>query len=150
MASDLETNPKDLKKLILSSNKNKEMIIVGDRWMKKNNFINYSKLKLFLNYFSQKLIKFFFNTNIQDFTFAYRVYPIREIKRLKIEELKHGFALEILLKPLINGAEVLKVPAKWVARNEGLPTNSILNYFSFIKVLIKSIRDMILYRKLKI
>ena len=36
MASDLETNPHDVKNLIAKSMKNPDKIIVANRWIKKN------------------------------------------------------------------------------------------------------------------
>ena len=71
MASDLETNPHELKKMIKISKKNPDSIISSDRWISQQGFNNYGIRKFLENYFFQKLIKIFFKQKILDFTFAY-------------------------------------------------------------------------------
>ena len=59
MASDLETNPHELKKMIKISKKNPDSIISADRWISQKGF-NYGIIKFLANFF-QKLIKIFLN-----------------------------------------------------------------------------------------
>ena len=49
MASDLETNPYDVKTLTNKSLRFPEKIIVANRWLKKNSFNGYNPIKLVLN-----------------------------------------------------------------------------------------------------
>ena len=58
---------------------------------------------------------------------------------ITIDELRHGFALELILKPIKLGYKVINFPTKWRARTEGNPTSSLLTYYSFLKVLIKNL-----------
>ena len=60
MASDLETNPNELIKMIRISLKNSNSIISADRWLSQKGFSNYGVIKYFANFFFQKLIKLFF------------------------------------------------------------------------------------------
>ena len=48
---------------------------------------------------AQKVIKTFIPININDFTFAYRIYPKYALKKCKISEFRNGWALELLLCP---------------------------------------------------
>ena len=91
------------------------------------------------NFFFQKLIKFFFSYEILDFTFAYRLYPKKALKGYKIKELRHGFALEILIKPIKKGYKVITLPAKWKKRVEGNSSITLQSYFSYLKVLFSNI-----------
>jgi hypothetical protein len=59
MASDLETNPNELKKMIEISIKNPKSIISADRWMNSKGFSDYGIIKFLANFFFQKLIKIF-------------------------------------------------------------------------------------------
>ena len=68
MASDLETNPKDVKKLINYSKKNPKKIITENRWLKKNSFNGYNLSKIYLN----KIFQFFFFKSF--FSFIIRPY----------------------------------------------------------------------------
>ena len=85
------------------------------------------------------LIKLFFRYDILDFTFAYRLYPKKALKGYKIKELRHGFALEILLYPIKKGFEVITLPAKWKKRVEGSSSITIRSYLSYLKVLYRNL-----------
>ena len=82
MASDLETNPYELKNMINLSSKNINSIISADRWISQKGFNNYGVIKFIANFIFQKLLKIFFSYKILDFTFAYRVYP-KSFERLQ-------------------------------------------------------------------
>jgi len=139
MAADMETNPYDLKKMVSISKLNLNAIISGDRWIHKDSFKKYNFLKLAANYLAQKIIRLIFKTTINDFTFAYRIYPQKILLKFQISELRHGFALEMIIKPIKLGYRVINFPTKWKERNEGVATSSIFNYYSFLKVLIKNL-----------
>ena len=134
MASDLETNPYELKNMINLSSKNINYIISADRWISQKGFNNYGVIKFIAHFIFQKLLKIFFSYKILDFTFAYRVYPKKALKGYKIKELRHGFALELLLSPMKRGFKVITVAAKWKKRVEGYSSITIRSYFSYLKV----------------
>jgi len=139
MASDLETNPYELKNMINTSQNNPNVIISADRWISQKGFSDYGFIKFFANFFFQKLLKIFFKHKILDFTFAYRLYPKKALKGYKINELRHGFALEILLIPIKKGFKVITLPAKWKKRVEGSSSITIRSYLSYLKVLFKNL-----------
>ena len=90
-------------------------------------------------YHIPKLIRFFFRYEILDFTFAYRLYPRQALEKYKIKELRHGFALEILLNPIKKGFKVITLPAKWKKRVEGSSSITIKSYLSYLKVLFRNL-----------
>ena len=139
MASDLETNPYELKNMINISQNNPNVIISADRWISNKGFSDYGFIKFFANLLFQKLLKIFFKHKILDFTFAYRLYPKKALKGYKIKELRHGFALEILLIPIKKGFKVITLPAKWKKRVEGSSSITIRSYLSYLKVLFKNL-----------
>jgi len=141
MASDLETNPHELNKMIKISRKNKNSIISADRWIKNQGLrVNdYGLIKYLANFIFQKLLKIFFNYKILDFTFAYRIYPKKALNDYRIKELRHGFALEMLLVPMKRGFNVITIPSKWKKRIEGHSSINLKSYFSYLKVLWKSL-----------
>ena len=139
MASDLETNPYELENMINISKNNPNHIISADRWIGQKGFSNYGIIKFLANFFFQKLIRFFFRYEILDFTFAYRLYPRQALEKYKIEELRHGFALEILLNPIKKGFKVITLPAKWKKRVEGSSSITIKSYLSYLKVLLRNL-----------
>lgn len=139
MASDLETDPNELKNMIELSKKNPKCIISADRWVGQKSFSNYGIIKFFANFFFQNLIRIFFRYKILDFTFAYRLYPKLALKGYKVKELRHGFALEILLNPIKKGFKVITIPAKWKKRVEGSSSITIESYVSYLKALYRNL-----------
>lgn len=138
MASDLETNPNDLKNMIVLSEESKDHIICADRWKDKKNvsFKGYGFLKKNLNLIFQYLTSFLYNCEFLDFTFAYRIYPKKALVDFEFTELRHSFALEMILKPLIAGYKLRSIHTTWSLRVEGNSHNSILNYLYYFKTLI--------------
>ena len=139
MASDLETNPYELKNMINISSKNHNSIISADRWISNKGFNDYGVIKFLANFIFQKLLKIFFNYKILDFTFAYRIYPKNALKGYRIKELRHGFALEILLAPMKKGFNIITLPAKWKKRVEGSSSITINSYLSYLKVFFRNL-----------
>jgi hypothetical protein len=139
MASDLETNPNELSNMVDISKKNPRAIISADRWKGKKSFSNYVVIKFLANFFFQKLIKIFFKIEVLYFTFAYRIYPKNILKDIKLSELRHGFALELLLKPIKKGHKVITIPAKWKKRVEGSSSITVRSYLSYLKVLYNNL-----------
>ncbi len=137
MASDLETNPYELKKMIKISQRFPDSIISADRWVSGGKFKNYGLLKFLANFIFQKLLKLFYKNKILDFTFAYRVYPHKALKKNKFYELRHGFALEMLLAPIKRGYKVITVASTWKSRSEGSSSITLLSYISYLRVLFK-------------
>ena len=137
MASDMETNPHELKSMINVSSKNHNSIISADRWISNKGFSDYGIIKFLANFTFQKLLKIFFNYKILDFTFAYRIYPKKVLKGYRIKELRHGFALETLLAPMKKGFKVITLPAKWKKRVEGSSSITIKAYLSYLKVFFR-------------
>ena len=139
MASDLETNPNDLAKMVKLSKKNTDYIICANRWHNKGGIKNYGITKKIFNYLFQNIVSFFFKSDLKDFTFAYRLYPAKILKNYKYFENNHSFALEMILKPMRFGYKTINVPTVWKPRVEGSSHNSILYYYDYLKVLLKNI-----------
>ena len=132
MASDLETDPKDVTKLINLSMKNPNKIIVANRWLKKNSFQGYSVIKLILNKIFQLFFASLFLVSLSDLTFAYRVYPSKLIKKLKLQENRHPILLETALIPIRLGVKFIEIPSRWRSRLEGNTNNTFLRNFVYI------------------
>lgn len=135
MASDLETDPFLVKKLISESISNKDSIIVASRWRGVGSgFKDYSKVKLFLNKIFQNLVSILFRKKITDYTYAFRIYPTFSCRNIIWKEFKHPFLLEVLLKPIRKyDLNLIEVPAFWSARVEGKSNNNFMTNFLYFK-----------------
>ena len=132
MASDLETDPYDVKKLIKFSIENPQKVIVANRWLKKNSFKGYNLIKLVLNKIFQLFFSSLFLVRLSDLTFAYRAYPSNLIKTFQLKENKHPILLETALIPIKLGIKFIEIPSKWSSRLEGETNNTFLRNFAYI------------------
>tara|TARA_B100000989_G_scaffold261311_1_gene212294 strand:- start:4089 stop:4808 length:720 start_codon:yes stop_codon:yes gene_type:complete len=133
MASDLETDPNDVKNLIKLSKLHPSSIITANRWIKGGSFKKYNFIKFYLNFLFQFLLRCIFLTKLSDMTYGYRIFPSKLVKEIKWQELKHPFLLETILKPLLMKINVIEIPSKWVARSEGSSQNTFIGNFRYIK-----------------
>lgn len=137
IASDLETNPRDVKYMIRSSSIVERKIICTSRWIKKNSFKNYNLVKLICNKIFQILVKILFVTKLTDLTYGFRVYPRSYIKEMKLIEKKHPIMLEAILIPIIEKKKIIEIPTTWKARIEGKSNNSFMENFYYFKTLLR-------------
>ena len=82
MASDLETDPHDVKNLINEAQKHPDAIITATRWTRKGFFEGYDNVKLVLNYIFQKCFSILYNTELTDMTYGYRIFPTRLVQNI--------------------------------------------------------------------
>ena len=137
MASDLETDPYQVQKMIALSKKNPGHIILNSRWIKGGGFEDYDTLKLFLNFLFQKFFGLIFSFATTDFTYAFRISPTQLMQAIKWEELRHPFLLESLAKPLRLKAKVIQIPSVWRPREEGASQNTFVGNFPYFWVGIR-------------
>jgi glycosyltransferase involved in cell wall biosynthesis len=138
MASDLETDPEDVKTLIAESKKNPSAIITASRWRRGGSFEGYSKVKLACNWAFQKFFSLLYQTRLSDMTYAYRIFPTRLVQSIRWEELRHPFLFETLVKPLRLGVRVIEIPSAWKARREGISQNTFLQNFVYFRTGVKT------------
>lgn len=139
MSSDLETDPHLVKNMIEQSSNNYDKIICTSRWVHNNSFNEYGIIKTYLNKLFQLLVKKLFNYKLTDYTYGFRIYPIKCLKEFDWKMRNHSFFLEIILFPLKKGYQAIELPAKWQKRNEGVSSNKITYYFSYFIVILKFI-----------
>jgi glycosyltransferase involved in cell wall biosynthesis len=133
MASDLETDPNDLAKLIEQAEKTPWAIVAASRWLKSGSFSGYSRAKLVFNWIFQIFFSVLYGVRLTDMTFAYRVYPTAVVQSIRWEELRHAFLFECLVKPLRLGVPVIEVASSWKARIEGESQNPFFRNFVYFR-----------------
>ena len=138
MASDLETDPNDVRTLIAEAEKSPSAIVTASRWLQSGAFQRYSKVKLVCNWIFQRCFSLLYGTRLSDMTYAYRIFPTRLVQSIRWEELRHPFLLETLVKPLRLGVPVIEIPSVWKARTEGESQNSFFRNFAYFRTGLKS------------
>jgi hypothetical protein len=138
MASDLETDPNDVKQLIAGAEKHPAAIIAASRWLKAGSFQGYATVKLTLNWIFQMIFAVLYGKRLTDMTYAYRIYPTKLVQSIQWEELRHPFLFEALVKPLRLGVEVIETPTVWKARMEGESQNTFFRNFVYFRTGFKT------------
>jgi hypothetical protein len=133
MASDLETNPRDVKSLIEHARRNPDAIITASRWCSGGAFHGYGAIKLIANKIFQRLFSIIYATRLSDMTYGYRLFPCNIVRSIKWEELRHAFLLETLVKPLRLGVTVIEIPSVWQARTDGKSHNTFMRNFLYFR-----------------
>lgn len=138
MASDLETEPNDLGRLIEQAKKTPWAIVAGSRWLKGGTFSGYLPIKLVANWIFQTFFSVLYGVRLTDLTFGYRVYPTPVIQSIEWKELRHPFLFECLVKPLRLGVPVVEVMTTWRARIEGESQNPFFRNFEYFRTGLKT------------
>ena len=138
MAPDLETDPHLVKQMIECAKLNPSDITTASRWLNKDSFEGYSKVKLLLNRMFQLMARVFYKTNLTDVTFGYRIAPTDLFQSIDWEEEKHPFFLETALKPLRLGVKFHEIPTIWRCREEGESQNSLMQTFKYCNIAIRA------------
>jgi hypothetical protein len=138
MASDLETDPNDVKHLIAAAEKNPAAIVAASRWLGRGKFQGYSRIKLACNWVFQRFFALLYGSHLTDMTFAYRSYPTGLVQSIRWEELRHPFLFEAIVNPLRLGVPVIEVPSTWHARVEGESQNPFFHNFQYFGIGLKA------------
>jgi hypothetical protein len=133
MASDLETNPSDVKPLIEQARRNPDAIITASRWQSGGAFHGYDPVKLVANKIFQTLFSAIYATRLSDMTYGYRLFPRNLVRSINWEELRHAFLFETIVKPLRLGVTIIEIPSVWQARTEGKSQNTLMQNFLYLR-----------------
>jgi len=138
MASDMETNPSDVKRLIEEAEKMPWGIVTASRWRRGGSFHGYPKIKLACNWIFQHSLSLLYWTKLTDMTYGYRILPTKLARAIRWEELRHPFNLESAVKPLRLGVPFVEIPSAWRQRIEGQSSNRFLCNFAYFCVGLKT------------
>ena len=133
MASDRETDPHDVKRMIGQAKTNPAAIITASRWCDGGGFAGYGPVKYIANSLFQRCFSVLYLTRLSDLTYGYRLFPAALVKAIDWEELRHPFLFETIIKPLRLGVPVIEIPSAWRARQEGQSQNTFLRNFAYFR-----------------
>lgn len=133
MASDCETDPRDVRKLIAEAELAPAAIVTASRWRSGGGFQGYSKVKLLCNWVFQRMFSALYGVRLSDMTYAYRIFPTRVVQSIEWRELRHPLLFETLVKPLRLGVPVTEIASFWRARTEGESQNTFFRNFEYFR-----------------
>jgi glycosyltransferase involved in cell wall biosynthesis len=138
MASDLETDPNDVRVLIAKAEENPSAVITASRWREGGAFQGYSRVKLVCNWIFQHCFSALYGVRLSDMTYAYRIFPTKLVQSIRWDELRHPLLFETLVKPLRLGVPVIEIPSVWRARTEGESQNPFFRNFAYFRTGLKN------------
>jgi glycosyltransferase involved in cell wall biosynthesis len=138
MASDLETNPSDVKLLIGEAHTMPWGIVTASRWRSGGAFHGYSRIKLVCNWIFQRGLSLLYWTKLTDMTYGFRILPTKLAQAIAWEEVGHPFNLESIVKPLRLGVPVVEIPSVWCPRMEGASSNPFFRNFAYFRIGLKT------------
>jgi dolichol-phosphate mannosyltransferase len=134
MASDLETDPRVVRRMIEEMDGGAWDIVAASRWLTGTGFSGYSPVKRVCNFVFQKLFAALYRVSLTDLTYGFRLYRTAVVQRIVWDELTHAFLFEALVKPLRLGCRVTEVPAVWAPRREGVSHNMLRAYADYFRI----------------
>jgi len=120
MMSDLSDDLDDLKKYYEIIANSDYDAVLGSRFLKGSEVIDYPKVKLFLNRLFNYFVKLIFLSNYNDFTNAFKIYRRKTLLNLNpfVSESFNIF-LELPLKIISRNYNYKIIPIKWHNRKKG-------------------------------
>ena len=116
---------------------NPEKIITVSRWLCKDGFKGYGKIRKLINFTSQKCFGLLFKSELTDFTNPTQIAPLKIYRSILWEGTGFEFIPEMIFKPLKLGYEFIEVPCKSMPRQDGKTNGSFLKFAKYYPVIFK-------------
>lgn len=122
MNADLETEPRDARRLVDAIAGTDLDLVVASRWMKGGSVdsASYGRMRTLCARAFQRLVGTLAGTAIHDLTFAFKIGTSRLFRSFDWEGTGHELAMETTLRPILAGCRVGEIPTTWIGRNEGV------------------------------
>jgi glycosyltransferase involved in cell wall biosynthesis len=137
MASDLETDPHLVRRLVGTIRESGADVVTASRWASGGRFEGYHSVKLVLNFLFQRLMSLLFLSRLSDMTYGFRIFRTEPLRQIHWAELRHPFLLETLLRPLRLGMRVQELPVTWTARREGESQMTLATYWGYVRIALE-------------
>ena len=151
-SADEATDVASFPEMLRLSKENPEKIVKISRWLRKDGFEGYGRIKKAINFISQRAFALLYRSKLTEFTNPTQIAPVQVYRAIRWERDDFAFLPEMVFKPLKLGVDFIEVPTKNVAREEGHTHNHLkgwlMYYFSILKIyftkkekLVKEARD---------
>jgi dolichol-phosphate mannosyltransferase len=128
MNADLETEPRDARRLVDAIAPGDLDLVVASRWMKGGgvDVTSYGRARAAVTYAFQLIVGTAARTRVRDLTFAFKIGTREVFRAFAWEGTGHELAMETTLRPILAGYRVAQIPTKWVGRDEGVSHHTYL------------------------
>lgn len=121
MDADFSHNPDDLINLLNAAKQGGDMII-GSRYIKGVNVVNWPMNRVLMSYFASAYVRLITRINIQDATAGFICYRRKVLERIPLDKIKfvgYAFQIEMKFTAIQYGFKVIEVPIIFTDRTEG-------------------------------
>ncbi|MCB0755696.1 MAG: polyprenol monophosphomannose synthase [Flavobacteriales bacterium] len=122
MDCDFSHNPEDLIKLYDAANQEPADLVIGSRYIKGVNVVNWPMGRVLMSYYASAYVRFITGMNIRDTTAGFKCYRRIVLETIPLDEVKFfGYAFQIEMKFLAwkYGFKLFEVPIIFTDRTAG-------------------------------
>ena len=144
MDADFSHNPNDLPKLLKACQK--ADMVIGSRYCKGVNVVNWPMSRVLLSYFASKYVRFILGIPIHDTTAGFICFSRKALENIGLDKIRlkgYGFQVEMKYRAFKKGLKLVEMPIIFTDRtlgeskmNGGIITEAV---FGVIKLKLKSL-----------
>lgn len=122
MDADFSHNPEDLVRMYHTAKDEGADLVIGSRYIKGVNVVNWPMSRVLLSYFASAYVRFITGMPIQDSTagfICYRKHVLETIERKRIHFVGYAFQIEMKFNAWKHGFKIKEIPVIFTDRSLG-------------------------------
>ncbi|MFT6323421.1 MAG: dolichol-phosphate mannosyltransferase [Halieaceae bacterium] len=122
MDCDFSHNPNDLLVLYNSAQKNNADLVIGSRYIKGVNVVNWPMGRILMSYYASMYVRIITGMPIRDTTAGFKCYRKKVLESISIDEIQfkgYAFQIEMKFRTWKKGFKVVEEPIIFTDRQEG-------------------------------
>lgn len=146
MDADFSHNPADLENLFAAAKNGQGDVVIGSRYIKGVNVVNWPMSRVLLSYFASAYVRFITGMPVQDATAGFVCYKKEVLEKIDLEKINfvgYAFQIEMKFTAWKHGFTIKEVPVIFTDRTAGASKMSggIIKeaVFGVIKLKVKSL-----------
>ncbi|MFN4199607.1 MAG: polyprenol monophosphomannose synthase [Flavobacterium sp.] len=122
MDADFSHNPHDLEKLFTACQSEEADVVIGSRYVRGVNVVNWPLSRVLLSYFASIYVKFITGMKVHDSTAGFICYKRKVLESINLNKIKfvgYAFQIEMKYRAYVKGFKVVEVPIIFTDRTKG-------------------------------
>lgn len=122
MDADFSHDPNDLRLLYEACANQKADLVIGSRYVKGVNVVNWPMSRVLLSYFASKYVRLITRMDIHDTTAGFVCYRASLLKKINLDKIKfvgYAFQIEMKFKAYLLKAKIVELPVIFTDRSRG-------------------------------
>ena len=120
MDADFSHNPNDLPKLLEACQK--ADMVIGSRYCKGVNVVNWPMSRVLLSYFASKYVRFILGIPVHDTTAGFICFSRKALENIGLDKIRlkgYGFQVEMKYRAFKKGLNLVEIPIIFTDRTQG-------------------------------